>query len=250
MAWYRNPARLWLVIGLLAAALGGQLLIARARQQPPKEAPARLVRTVGVTSEGCRRAVEAGEKVALAAGTALYVAPDFPGLVREALDAPTGDDRRNVLARLRAASSGLRKARSLSESGDPPAWWRFQKWSALCLGEPVASATYKPPIGNADDAGRTVRRFMEARLRGRGAEYFVSANGEDEFGRAGGLAPLYPKPVPKDFDIVFVDNLGDGSYEVGVELAVARGRYGDTLFVVFNGFRYRITGGRPGLEGP
>ena len=91
---------------------------------------------------------------------------------------------------------------------------------------------------------------MAARLRGGGAEYFVTARGEDEFGRAGSLAPLYPKPVFEDFDIVFVDDVGNGSYEVGVGLVFKRGRYGDTLFVAFDGFHYRITGGRPGLEGP
>lgn len=250
MAWHRNPARLWLIIGVLAVALGGGFLAALDQEQTPNDTQVNSarVRTVGVTSQACRRAVEVGGKVALAAGSALYVAPDFPGLVRDALDAPTGDKRKNLLARLRAATSGLRKARALSESGDPPAWWRFEKWSARCLGETSASVRYQPPGGNKDDVRSMIRRFMDARLRGRGAAHFVAQQARDEFGRNGSLGPMYVSTL-EDFEIAFVD--GDGpNYEVGIELIFRRGSYGDTLFVVFDGVRYKITGGRTGLEGP
>lgn len=203
-----------------------------------------------VESPECLRAARAGKQVAKAAGAALYVAPVVDGLVRDALAAVDRTEIDNVKEHLRAVGPALRRARSFSERGDPPAWWRFQKFSARCLGETPPSTRYDPPVGNSGDVRRMVRRFMEARLRGRGAEYFVTADGQDEFGRGGGLAPLYPRRSLEKFDIVFVDDLGDGSYEVGVELVFARGIYGDTLFVVFDGSRYRISGGRPGLEGP
>lgn len=61
---------------------------------------------------------------------------------------------------------------------------------------------------------------------------------------------MYPKPKLQGFNIVFVDSVGAGSFEVGVELRFARGSYGDTLFVSFDGDRYLVTGGRTGLTGP
>ncbi len=247
MAWYRNPARLWLISGVLLVALGVLALAGGDQEETRETQPARIV---DVESPECLRAARAGKQVAKAAGAALYVAPLVDGLVRDALAAIDQAGIENVQEHLRAVAPTLRRARSFSERGDAPAWWRFDKWRARCLGEPVVSATYDPPVGNRGDARRTVRRFMQARLRGRGAKYFVASDGRDEFGRAGGLRPLYPKRMPEDFAIVFVDDLGEGSYEVGVELVFARGGYGDTLFVTFDGFRYRITGGRPGLEGP
>lgn len=208
-------------------------------------------RTVEVASEACIRAVEAGKRVAKAAGTALYVAPDVSPLVRNALAA--GDNQAkvaNVLEHLRALTPSLRRAESLNESGDPPAWWRFQKWSAHCLGEPAVSAAYEPPVGNRGDVREMVGKFMHARIRGVGAWSFLDHRGRHDFGGDRGLAPLYPRPPLQDFEIVFVDDLGDGSYEVGVELIFARGRDGETLFVSFEDGRYAIPGGRPGLEGP
>lgn len=249
MTWHNDPKWLWLIIMALLTAVVALVGLRVTESDAPTTS--RHTRAVEVRSEACRRAVEAGENVALASGTALYVAPDFPGLVRQALDSPAGDERKNLLAQLRAAASGLRKARSFSESGDPPAWWRFDRWGARCLGETAPSIRYKPSVGNEDDLRRTIRRFMDARVRGRGAERFIESDGHDEFGRGGGLAPLYPRPPLQDFAIVHVSEPLDGPYyEVGVELVFARGSYGDTLFVTFDGFRYRITGGRPGLEGP
>ena len=70
------------------------------------------------------------------------------------------------------------------------------------------------------------------------------------FGRSGTLSPLYPKPSLRDFEIVFVDDLGDGTYEVGVDLIFDRGSYGDTLFVHFAGGKWIVSGGRPSVEGP
>ena len=162
MVWYRSPARLWLIIGLLVAALGWQLL--------------------------------------------------------DGLEEPTPRDR-------------------TQSAGD--------------VGEPEIPGSYVPPRGNKDGVRVMVRRFMEARLRGHGALRFVAPEARDEFGRGGGLAPIYPRPPLKEFEIAFVDGpLSGPSYEVGVELVFARGSYGDTLFVSFTKDRYVVTGGRPGLTGP
>ena len=162
MVWYRDPARLWLIIGFLVAVLGWQLLDNR--------------------------------------------------------DRPTPKDRTTNVAK---------------------------------VSEPDATRSSDPATGNDGDVRGVVRRFMAARIRGHGAERFVVPEARDEFGRGGGLAPLYPRPPLKDFEFVFVDGpLGGPSYEVGVDLVFARGRYGDTLFVSFAGDRYVITGGRPGLTGP
>jgi hypothetical protein len=64
------------------------------------------------------------------------------------------------------------------------------------------------------------------------------------------LAPLYPRPRLRDFDVVFVDDVGDGSYEVGIESIFKKGRYGETLFVRLNDAKWVISGDRTGLEGP
>ena len=250
MAWHNDPKWPWSIIGALLTAVIGLVGLRVTESNMP--ASSRPSGAVEVASEACLRAAEAGKQVAKAAGAALYVAPDVPPLVRNALVA--GDDQgevNNVLNHLGALAPSLRKARSFSEAGDPPAWWRFDRWSALCLGETPPSTRYDPPVGNKDDVRRTIHRFMDARVRGRGAERFIESDGRDEFGRGGGLAPLYPKPPLEDFEIVFVDGpLGGPYYEVAVELIFARGTYDDTLFVSFNAVRYRITGGRPGLEGP
>jgi hypothetical protein len=171
--------------------------------------------------------------------------------VRSALAA--GDEETkvdNVLQHLGAVTPSLRRAESFNESGDPPAWWRFQKWSALCLGEPIVSSAYEPPVGNRGDVREMVGRFMHARIRGVGAGRFLDHRGRQDFGGDRGVTRLYPRPPLQDFEIVFVDDLGDGSYEVGVELVFAHGRHGETMFVLFEDGRYAITGGRPGLEGP
>jgi hypothetical protein len=54
----------------------------------------------------------------------------------------------------------------------------------------------------------------------------------------------------RDFDVVFVDDVGDGSYEVGIESIFKKGRYGETLFVRLNDAKWVISGDRTGLEGP
>ena len=254
MAWHEDPRWLRFFVAVLLTVVVGLVGLRFADSEPadsepdvtPNPAPA-----VEVASEACERAIAAANKVSTAAGTALYVAPDVAPLVRNALAAR--DDRAevdNVLEHLGALTDALRSARSFSESGDPPAWWRFQKWSALCLGKPVAEERYEPPAGNRDDVREIVRRFMRARMRGSRAERFLAREGRDDFGRPRVLAPLYPNPPLEGFDIVFVDDLGDGSYEVGVELVLTRERRGETLFVLFDGRRYAIHGGRPGLEGP
>lgn len=105
--------------------------------------------------------------------------------------------------------------------------------------------------GNRRDVRAMVRTFMEHRVAGRGAERFVATENLDDFGTHGQLGPMYPRPRLEGFEIVFIDGpLGGPSYEVGVELFFARGSYGDTLFVTFDGNRYLVTGGRPGLVGP
>jgi hypothetical protein len=250
MSWHNDVKWLRSIIGVLLVVVAALIALPlRETRIPATSGPSR---TVEVASEACIRAAEAGKQVAKAAGAALYVAPDVPPLVRNALAA--GDNQAkvdNVVNHLRALAPSLRRAQSFSESGDPPAWWRFQRWSARCLGEPEIYASYDPPVGNRDDVAQTVRRFMQSRLRGRGAERFLGVGGRDEFRPGGTLSPMYPRPPLKAFDIAFVDGpLGGPNYEVGVELVFASGNYGDTLFVAFDGVQYLITGGRPGLEGP
>lgn len=99
-------------------------------------------------------------------------------------------------------------------------------------------------------AGAVVRTFMQRRVAGAGAERFLDADGRAVFGTGGGLAPLYPEPPMEDFEIVFVDDLGDGTYEVGVRLIFEAGSYAETLFVHAGDDGLVISGGRPGLEGP
>jgi hypothetical protein len=98
---------------------------------------------------------------------------------------------------------------------------------------------------------RLVRSFMERRIAERGAEKLVVADARHRFRRLGRLGPMYFEPELQDFEIVFVDGpLGGPSYEVGVDLIFASGRYGHTYFVALHDGRYLISGGRPGLEGP
>jgi hypothetical protein len=95
-----------------------------------------------------------------------------------------------------------------------------------------------------------VGTFMERRVAGRGAEDLLDADGRAVFRPGGELAPLYPEPRLEGFEIVFVDDLGDGTYEVGVRLKFARGSYGDTLSVHRGKGGFIVSGGRSGLEGP
>ena len=96
-----------------------------------------------------------------------------------------------------------------------------------------------------------VQNFMKRRVAGRGAEKFLDSDGRNVFRERGTLGALYPEPPPlEDFKVVFVDDLGDATYEVGVRLIFARGTYGDTLFVHAEDGRFIVSGGRPGLTGP
>ncbi len=115
------------------------------------------------------------------------------------------------------------------------------------------SRTHPPPVqvasGKSREVRSMVRTFMERRVSGNGAERFLDADGRRDY-RSGTVRPLYPKPALTNFEIVFVDDLGDGTYEVGVELIFDEGRYGETLFVHGAQDRFVISGGRPGLVGP
>ena len=232
---------------MLGAALGGFAVASLDRDDPGMRPPPRIVE---VESPACLHAARAGRQVAKAAGTALYVAPDVGPLIRAALEARVEAEIANIRAHESALASALRSARASSERGDPPAWWRFERSSARCLGESAIRGRYQPGVGNEDGVTGMIRRFMRARVRGDGARRFVSADGEDDFGRAGILAGVYPKPGLEDFGIAFIDDLGDGSYEVGIDMIVGHRSYGETLFVSFDGYRYRINGGRSGLTGP
>lgn len=95
-----------------------------------------------------------------------------------------------------------------------------------------------------------VRSFMKRRISGAGAERFLDAKGRLNFGPGGNLAPLYPDPPLEDFQIVFVDPVGEGSFEVGVSLVFQGGTYEETLSVQRRAGRMFISGGRPGMKGP
>lgn len=111
-----------------------------------------------------------------------------------------------------------------------------------------------------------VARFMQARIEGFGAGQYVTGGGLDAW--TSGLEPLYsPEGVRyESFAIVFVDDLGNGSYEVGIRMfgALLDGEdewfteplFEETLFVGpgegLDGEQHAllVTGGRSGLEGP
>lgn len=111
-----------------------------------------------------------------------------------------------------------------------------------------------------------VARFMQARIEGFGAGQYVTGGGFDAW--TSGLEPLYsPEGVRyESFAIVFVDDLGNGSYEVGIRMfgALLDGEdewfteplFEETLFVGpgegLDGEQHAllVTGGRSGLEGP
>lgn len=108
-------------------------------------------------------------------------------------------------------------------------------------------------------AQSAVARFLKMRIRGAGAEEFLSREGRKDFGRA---SPLYS---PREgspyagYEIVFVDGpfWPFGSFEVGVRMALSSGAgLEDTLFVgpgrnVHGEKKVLVVHGlRPGLEGP
>lgn len=244
MTWYRDPTRLWLIIGGLTAALIA-LSVLKFGSSATEETPPASQR--GERTEACMEALRAGKKVAKAAGTALYVAPDGPRLAREALATSEDEaERQNIRKQIGVMVEGLRMARSLSNSGNPPAWRRFEVWSARCLGEPA----FTSDIDSVPEVRNTVRTFMRRRIAGRPVGAFLDADGRAAFQRGGALHPLYPRPPLKDFRIAFVDGLGDGSYEVGVRHIFGSGSYGETFFVHLDDIRILISGGRSGLQGP
>lgn len=95
-----------------------------------------------------------------------------------------------------------------------------------------------------------VRVFMRARVDGAGAEEFLHRGTWTEAGPPGRSLALYPDPPPQDFRIEFVDDLGDGSFEVGVSLVFKEGTAGETLFVRKRQGSLVILGAREGLTGP
>lgn len=103
--------------------------------------------------------------------------------------------------------------------------------------------------GKSREARSMVQNFMDRRIAGNGANRFLDADGREVFGSGGPLSPLYPTPPLRAFEVVFVDDLGDGTYEVGVDLVFDQGSYGETLFV-HRDEGWIVSGGRPGLEGP
>lgn len=113
------------------------------------------------------------------------------------------------------------------------------------------------PVTDVPSAVRVrsfVADFLARRVDGRGAERFLAPDAEDQFGRSGGLAPLYI-PSHTGSTVEFVDGpLGPGaSYEVGVRLLRRERRaVAETLFVdwVADEDRLVVSGGRPGLTGP
>jgi dipeptidyl aminopeptidase/acylaminoacyl peptidase len=113
-----------------------------------------------------------------------------------------------------------------------------------------------------------VAAFMEARIEGAGAENHLPSEGAEAWSTGGGLQPLYSPTGLRyeSFAITSVENLGDGTFEVGVRMFGAHldgedewftePLFEETLFVGPgrdpNGDPrlLLVTGGRPGLEGP
>lgn len=135
-----------------------------------------------------------------------------------------------------------------------PGTYRLTKMIELETGDAIRlplTVTFSVAPGAEDSSVReVVTGFMRARLKGAGAEVLLDAHGRREFGAGGDTTPLYPDPPPQDYRIEFIDDLGNGSYEVGVSLFFADGTYGETLFVRERSGRITISGARPGLEGP
>lgn len=109
---------------------------------------------------------------------------------------------------------------------------------------------------------RVVAAFLERRIRGVGAEKYLSADGQTEFGVEFGENPLYSPPSGPHFvryDIAFVDGPSwpSGNFEVGVRMILSSGGVlENTLFVApgINALGERrklvVVGRRPGLTGP
>jgi hypothetical protein len=91
---------------------------------------------------------------------------------------------------------------------------------------------------------------MQQRTAGEGAKRFLDADGRAALGPDGTIGPLYLDPPLEDFEIMFIDDTGDGTYEVGVRLIFVGGDFGHTYFVRKKGQELVISGGRSGLGGP
>jgi hypothetical protein len=100
----------------------------------------------------------------------------------------------------------------------------------------------------------TVEAFLAARIAGTSAETFLASGTEKVFGRSG-IAPLYTGVDGAAYfrsKVLFLDPLGDGSWEVGVRLDARDGTVAeDTLGVEADGLgKPLIIGLRGGTTGP
>lgn len=102
----------------------------------------------------------------------------------------------------------------------------------------------------ASRARAFVRAFMERRILGSGAEGFLDSGGRAAFSSGGPVAPLYPEFRVNGYEIVFMDETSEGSYEVGVRFFFSQGSQGHTYGLRDLGERFVVSGGRRGLEGP
>lgn len=108
-----------------------------------------------------------------------------------------------------------------------------------------------------DAARRIVSEFLRARIHGAGAEAFLTREARSDFNpdwwdTGLDLHPLYAPPETsyKSFRVVFIDRLSDESYEVGYRLRGSPHSFSETVFVIRDGSRLKIGGGRLGLTGP
>jgi hypothetical protein len=122
---------------------------------------------------------------------------------------------------------------------------------------------HQPEPASHEEVRAFVISFLRQRIRGSGAEEYLSADGKTEFGAERQLGALYRSiggsPYER-FEIAFVDGPSwpFGGFEVGVRLFPSSGMgfHDETLFVgpETNRSGYKrpllILGGRPGLTGP
>lgn len=117
---------------------------------------------------------------------------------------------------------------------------------------------HQPAPSTKEEVRTLVTQFLEARVRGSGAEAHLSADGRREYGRRQQMGPLY-----SGYDRYGIASIDGplwplGEYEVGVRLLFAATGASDdeTLFVGARsdfskgGGRLLVLGGRPGLSGP
>lgn len=121
----------------------------------------------------------------------------------------------------------------------------------------------QPEPASKEDVRVFVAAFLEHRIRGSGAQGYLSSDGKSEFGAGLDLGALYRSiggsPYER-FEIAFVDGPSwpFGGFEVGVRLFPSSGMgfHDETLFVGPEtnrsgyGRPLLILGGRPGLTGP